>query len=328
MNSDITDTRPFLTPEARALYLRILSGRDTAPADSPALDQLLGVRLIAPDPHRPHHYQAQDVQAAVQRWQSSLQTMAGQLLAEATSIPAQLRELTTAYELVHPSRAAAGVDYVTGYEAINERLGPLLASCTQELLTAQPTGPRPAHMLALSYQRDLAVLRRGAKMRTIYLPTVRTDGPTSRWAETMTEEGARIRTSSDFTRVIIIDSRVVVTAVLTPWEGPAPAPDRAMFVTDEGLVRHFVAVFERDWGHALPWDGTRGQAEVEVTQIQRDILQRLAAGDEQDAAAEALGVTRRTVSTHLGRLRKATGAQSLPQLLYWWGTRGDLHQQV
>ncbi|OKI22182.1 LuxR C-terminal-related transcriptional regulator [Streptomyces sp. CB03911] len=324
MNADIADSRPFLTPEARALYLQILSGRDTAPADSPALDQLLGVRLVALDPHRPGRYQAQDVQAAVQQWQSSLQTMAGQLLAEATSIPVQLRELTTAYELAHPSREAAGVDYVTGYEAINERLGPLLAGCTQELLTAQPTGPRPAHMLALSYQRDLAVLRRGATMRTIYLPTVRTDGPTSRWAETMTEEGAQIRTSTDFTRVIVIDSRVVVTSVLAPWEGPEPAPDRAMFIVDDGLVRHFKATFERDWRRAAPWDGTRGDvAGAEMTQIQRDILRRLAAGDEQDAAAQALGVTRRTVSAHLARLREATGTRSLPQLLYWWGTQGE-----
>ncbi|MFI6446593.1 hypothetical protein [Kitasatospora sp. NPDC050543] len=317
---DISDSRPFLTPAAKRLYLRILSGRETAPPESPALDQLLGVRLVAPDPHRAGHYQAQDVQAAVQQWQASLQTMAGQLLAEARSIPAQLRELSSAYQVAHPGGSGSGsLEYVTGFEAINARLEPLVTSVTQELLTAQPTGPRPAHILAMSYQRDLGVLRRGASMRTIYLPSVRKDGPTARWAQTMTDEGAEIRTSYEFQRAIIIDRRVAVTSVLTPWEGPGPEPDRALFCFDEGLVRLLVASFERDWARSEPWDGT--DPGVELTELHQDILRRLAAGDEQDEAAVALSISRRTISNRLAELRRKTGCQTVAQLLYWWARR-------
>lgn len=309
----------MLTPTARDLYLRILAGRETAPSAGADLQLLIASHLVAPDPHRPGHYEALDVDVVVQQWQTSLQTMAGRMLAEAQSVPAQLRELSDAFRRAHPARRAA-IDYVAGTSTINERLARLVSTCTEDLLTAQPSGARPAHVLAASYQRDLGVLERGAKMRTIYLPAVRHDGPTARWARTMTEQGAQIRTSRQFGRVIIVDRRVAVTPVLARGEGDQGAIDRAAFITDETMVQLLVAAFDRDWERAESWDGA--DAGVEITKTQCDILNCIARGLEQDETAEELQMSRRTVTNRLAELRIATGSQNLSQLMHWWGRHG------
>ncbi|MEV7770609.1 hypothetical protein [Kitasatospora sp. NPDC086791] len=320
-NSGVSESRLFLTPAAKALYLRVLTAEEPSPPPSPEREQLLGVGLIAPHPHREAEYVALDVQETVRDWQGNLQAMASQLLLEAQSVPSQLRDLLTAWQRVHPSRPGVGVEYVTGYEAINRALTPLLDSCQKELLTAQPTGPRPAEMLALSYQRDLAVLGRGARMRTIYLPSVRSDGPTCRWAQTVTEQGAQVRTSVDFNRAIIIDRRVAVVSVLTPWEGDGRAPDRAMFVTDEGLVALFGSIFERDWVRAQIWDGSRQDA-PRLTDGHQRILVGLSQGKEYDEIAEELAISKRTVASRVAELRSLTGSANVVQLVYWWARNG------
>ncbi|MFI2612032.1 hypothetical protein [Kitasatospora sp. NPDC018619] len=319
MESDTVDGRLFLIPEAVDLYLKILSGAELSPPPSPARDQLISVGLIAPEPGRPDRMQALDVDAAVRQWQSSLVQMAAGMLSEAQSFPTQLAGMASAYRAAHPGRSVSpGVEIITGLKAINERLETLVNSCTRELLTAQPTGPRRAELLALSYQRDLGVLKRGAALRTIYLPSVRADGPTARWALTMTERGAQIRTGRTFGRAIVIDRRAAVVPVLEPWSSTEVAPDRAAVVTDEVLVALVCASFERDWAHSEPWGGAQ---EMELLPIHTGILSCLARGLEQDETAAQLEVSRRTVTSRLSELKVMASVTTVPQLLYWWARR-------
>ena len=316
---DNEDARLLLTPTSRDLYLRILAGAEIPSRPGADLQLLVSSHLIAPDLHRPGQYEALDVDLVVQQRQASLQTMASRMLTEAQSVPTQLRELSDAYRRAHPTRQPT-VEHLAGTASINDRLTQLVNDCTEELLTAQPGGPRRAHVLAASYQRDLGVLGRGATMRTIYLPTVRQDDPTARWARTMSEQGAQIRTARKFGRVIIVDRRVAITPVLARGEQDAGAIDRAAFITDETVVQLLVAAFERDWERAEPWSGE--DPGVAVTDAQREILDCLGRGLEQDQAAEVLGISRRTVTNRLAELRQAARVETLGQLLFWWGRHG------
>ncbi|MGV9271348.1 hypothetical protein ACWDRR_42675 [Kitasatospora sp. NPDC003701] len=260
-----------------------------------------------------------DVDGAVQYWQASLIKMAGSFLAEAQSVPYQLTEMASAYRAARPeSSRRTGIEFLSGLDVINDRLEALVNSCTRELLTAQPSGPRPADLLAVSYQRDLGVLKRGARMRTIYLPTVRSDGPTARWATTMTEQGAEIRTGRTFGRAIIVDRRAAVIPVLDPWTVQEVAIEKAVVVTSETLVAAVVGSFERDWAHSEAWDGA---PEPELLAIHAGILACLARGMEQDGAAAELGVSRRTVTNRLAELKTMTRSETVAQLLYWWAKR-------
>lgn len=320
MKPDIATTRPVLTSAAKALYRRLLSG-DTQHEHTAALQQLIDAHLAAPAPLRAGHFQALDATAAMQRLQEQLRLTATAALHDAALVPGQFHDLTTAYQMANPGRTGGCHEYVTGGEEINSRLEVLISTCTTELLTAQNSGPRSAETLAKSYSRDIGVLGRGAKMRTLYLPSVRNDGPTARWAQTMTEQGAQIRTSTLFGRAIIIDRRVALIPVLTPWEGPGDEPPRAIFVTDEGAVRVHAAHFERDWERAQPWDGSMTGITIQATH--RAVLACLSRGLDQTEITAELGVSKRTVAAWVAELKEITGCRSVGQMMFWWATRQD-----
>ncbi|KDN83495.1 helix-turn-helix transcriptional regulator [Kitasatospora cheerisanensis] len=293
----------------------------------PALDSLIALRLAAPDPLRPGHYTALDATAAALQMQLHLQNLGGRYLAQAAAVVGEMGDLIGAYQLARPAAGAGAIEYITGLDVIQDRLTPLLEGCRESLFTAQPNGARPAAQLALSYQRDLAVLQRGVQMRTVYHCSVRQHEPTARWAATVSVHGAEVRTvtSRGYPRTVIIDSRVAITTVLTPWEGDGPEPDRALLITDEGVVRALSSVFGLLWDAAQPWDGT---LLVEVTPTQKAILAGLAAGHGAEQIGRVLGVTRRTVTNHLEPIRQALNIESIPQLTYWWGRNEDNYQHV
>ncbi|MCG6498892.1 hypothetical protein [Kitasatospora sp. A2-31] len=305
----------------RDLYLGILSGKHTDPAPCPELDQLVATHLVAPDTGRPGNYVALDPLSALRDRRTELLRAAGDLIAEAQILPVQVSALAAAYQAAHSggsSHQRGGVEILTGKAAINERLEGLINTCERELLTAQQTGPRPADLLAVSYQRDLGVLRRRAAMRTIYLPSVRTHAPTARWAQTMTEQGAQVRTGKAFGRAIVIDRQVAFVAVLDPWTGEEISKEQAAVVTDPAMVAAVAAGFERDWARAEPWDGT---TEAALLPVHLGILRCLARGLDQDDAAAELNISRRTVNNRLAELRRIAGAATVAQLLYWWARR-------
>ncbi|MFG2913378.1 hypothetical protein ACGF0D_10865 [Kitasatospora sp. NPDC048298] len=319
--SDVEVGQNLLSCEARELYRELLGG-STAPRPGNPLDELLVLRLAAPDPHRPGHYIALNATSSALHWQTHFQNLADRFLSRAASVTEEMNDLVGAYQLAQPATGGA-IEYLAGLGVIQDRLTPLLAGCEKELFTAQPNGPRPAAQLALSYQRDIDALSRGVKMRTIYHYTARADEPTARWAGTVSLHGAQVRTVTQrFPRTVIIDRRVAVTAVLTPWEGQGPPPDeRALLITDAAVVQWLATTMDLLWGSAMPWSGG---AFVEITPMQKAILEGLVRGDGLEVIGRSLGVSRRTVSTHLDPLREAAGVESLPQLTYWYG-RHEAH---
>lgn len=320
VKQDITTSRPVLTSAAKILYRRLLAG-DCRHEHSTALQQLIDAHLAAPDPVLPGHYQALDATAAMHRLQAQLQLAATSALHDAALLPGQFHDVTTAYQAANPGRSGTCHEYVVGDSEINSRLEVLVGSCTSELLTAQNRGPRSAELLAKSYSRDIGVLARGARMRTLYLPSVRNDGPTARWAQTMTEQGAEIRTSTMFGRTIIIDRRVALVPMLAPWEGPGNEPPRAIFLKDEGIVRVIVAAFERDWQRAEPWDGSMTGITIPATH--RSVLECFSRGLDQTEIASELGMSKRTVAGWVAELKEITGCRTVAQLMFWWAARQD-----
>ncbi|MFE6500799.1 hypothetical protein [Kitasatospora sp. NPDC057738] len=319
--SDVSSGQNLLSWEAKELYRALLGGQASPQPGNP-LDELLTMRLAAPDPNRPGHYIALNAATSALHWQTHLQNLAGRYLSQAASVTQEMSDLVGAYQLAQPDTGGA-IEYLAGLDVIQDRLTPLLAGCKKELFTAQPNGPRPAAQIALSYQRDLDVLARGVKMRTIYHYSARSDEPTARWAETVTLHRAEVRTVTQrFPRTVIIDRRVAVTAVLTPWEGQGAPPDeRALLISDEAVVQWLATMMDLLWGSAMPW---RGGAFVEITPMQKAILGGLVRGEGLEVIGRALGVSRRTISTHLDPLREAVGVESLPQLTYWYG-RHEAH---
>jgi sugar-specific transcriptional regulator TrmB len=327
--SDMTgrlDPRRFAVPEARRLFARILTNSDGI-APSPELRQLLELGLITPDARRPDRYIALDPREAIARLRTDYRAEARELLAAADELPSQYQELIRAYQAAHPATAGAtAVEYVVGIDAIEDRQTSLLAACRKSLITCQPHGPRRPELLALSYRRDLEILARGATMHTLYRSTVRRDEATANWARTMTGQGAEIRTLVEgFQQAVIIDQHIAVLQVLTPWEGDEPAPARALFVFDEGLVRFITAGFWRDWARARPWAGEITR-DIDLDDEQGAILRQLAAGLDVGEIADGLQVTDRTIRMRVAEMRALADVPTTPALLYWWAKRDEPRQ--
>ncbi|MFF1788296.1 hypothetical protein ACFVX9_17785 [Kitasatospora sp. NPDC058243] len=291
------------------LYQDIAAGRNTAPGPSAELDELLGLQLITPDAGRPGHYQTLSPADVALKLQQHFLRLGTQHLAQAAAMPSLFEPLILSYRATHPGSDGA-IEYVATKQEMQERLGPIIENCREELLTAQPSGARPPAMLAMSYQRDLGVIERGAKMRTIHRSSARWHGPTASWTATMTSYGAEVRTLASevgFPRTVVVDRRIAVIE--------SPDPERALLIRDEALVAYIRRSWLRDWDSALPWDGA---PLPDVTAMQHDILSQLAQDVTLEAIATGRGVSRRWISMQLEPLKESVGAKSLHSLLYWW----------
>jgi DNA-binding CsgD family transcriptional regulator/sugar-specific transcriptional regulator TrmB len=315
-----------LSTEAQALY-GLLARQEPAPETAEtALDELLGYGLVLPHPHGPTsdgraRFITRDPSEVLAEKRDRIYRQIGSVMAEVTAMPEHLRPLAAVYQGAAADLMRGAVEYISGIEKINGRLSEIIAGAAEELLTAQPDGPRPAEMLALSLPRDRAALQRGVTMRTLYRTSVRSDGPTARWATQITGDGAEVRTLAEaFMRAIIVDRRVAVVTDLTEHT-PGTDPVRALILHDPGVVHYAVAMFERDWARASTWRGHETPAEVGLTELQTSVLRLLVSGQGQSSIAKTLEVSSRTVHAQIADLKRISGANSLAQLGYWWAKR-------
>lgn len=304
----------LLSEEARRLYLdAVRSGgipfaqtQGDSKAAS-ALRELLHLGLLVPDIDDRSRCVAVDPQRLSARLSHMWQTKALELLVRSLSLSSELRDVVEAFH--YPVQDGGAIEYVQGKVLINQRLDHLVAQSSEEILTAQPGGARPAEALARSYHRDLEVLHRGASMRTIYQPSARYSGPTREYVDAITRAGGQVRTLDEsFTRLIVVDRR---TAVI-PVEGDLGV---AAFIHDTAVVTFLVQeVFERDWDRAIAFDGSRSVPQRVVSRLRREIARLMLQGQGQRVIARRLGLSERTVARHLAEMREEYDADTLFQL--------------
>ncbi|MEV7022976.1 LuxR C-terminal-related transcriptional regulator [Kitasatospora sp. NPDC093558] len=302
------------TAAERALYLTAirqggyLRPDDLAATDRPTLADLVARGLLTPTATG---YTAVDPRCVGDRLGAELRTRATRLLVHAERLPAALAPLSHAYDATPRIASPTGeATYVEGNAIIRQRISELLSDCTVEFMAAQP-GPRPVEGLRMTLAQDLALLRRGCAMRTIYQPVAIADTDVMRQVALRAAQGAQVRILDEpCQRVLIFDHSVAV--VPTTEDGT-----RAAFVTEPATVAFLVAHFERDWVRATPADHDLNPPHANTVRIGR----LLARGLTQRAVATRLGLSERTVAAHISRLRDRYGAQTLFQL--GWQLRGD-----
>lgn len=317
----------MVSEEARRLYFAILHGTRVED-DCPALRELVEFGLVVPYPHgQDGVYLALDPREAGQTRRERLIQQAAGAMAEAAALPGRLRDLEIAYQITAPEVELqhGAVEYVEGVEPINARISRFVASCRQEMLLAQPDGPRPAETLAMSQQRDRQALQRGVRVRTLYHASVRADSVTARWAAEMTAEGLQLRTLDErFTRALIFDRRMAVVQDYTPWDGPGEEPRRALIVHDEGLAQYVAQMFDRDWSRGAVWNGAEAALDQRLTDLQKSIMRHLATGASQSTVAAELDVSTRTIQNELNKMRLKLGFASTTQMAYALGRQEAL----
>ncbi|MER5867413.1 helix-turn-helix domain-containing protein [Kitasatospora sp. NPDC002040] len=307
----------ILSPDARVLYLKAIqqNGRllrhDCTSEENSALTELLELGLLIPDSEEPGTFMAVDPSQLSASLSSAWQRQALDLLSRAAALPEDLNDLAEAFHT--PNQRGGAIEYVRGKALINQRLQQDTASGITEGLAMQPGGPRPPALLASSRERDLATLRQGATMRTIYNASTRYHQPTRDYVSILANEGWQFRTLDEpYARLIVVNRRFAVIPVVDD--------DLAAFIYDPAVV-NFLAeeVFERNWSRALDFDGDRTVPQQVVSRLRQTIIDLLLSGTNHRVIARRLGISERTLARHIAEMREDYNVDSLFQLGYVLG---------
>ncbi|MFJ6696329.1 LuxR C-terminal-related transcriptional regulator [Streptomyces sp. NPDC091272] len=205
------------------------------------------------------------------------------------------------------------VQVLSGESVIAAALEEAVQSCREELLTAQPNGGRSPELLAEALPRDLALAARGVKQRTLYQHTVRGHGPTLSYIERVVSAGAEVRTIDEvFERLIVCDSR---TAFMP---GPRDRRQSALVIRHPSIIEYLVKGFEQAWSRAAPVGEapSRLRPPPLTNETRRAVLRLMVEGYTDEAIAGRLGISRRTVGTHVQKTSEVLGSRSRAQLAY------------
>ncbi|WP_424187379.1 response regulator transcription factor [Actinokineospora sp. G85] len=179
-------------------------------------------------------------------------------------------------------------------------LDALLAEATAEVLVlsgqtaACPTGP--------ARRIDHHNLRRGVAYRVVVPDLARTAPGLGPRLVGLAAAGADTRTVPEVpTDVVVVDRE----AVILPNEATGVAVLRL-----PGVVDGMVGLFERVWATAVPLIATGVPGRSELTGRERALLELLAAGCTDDAAALKLEVSVRTVRRMVADITNRLGARS------------------
>jgi DNA-binding CsgD family transcriptional regulator/sugar-specific transcriptional regulator TrmB len=215
------------------------------------------------------------------------------------------------------------ITVLEGNARIHAALDVAVAEARTEVLTVQPGGSRPEHILSQALERSKPLIERGLAMRTLYQHTVRHSQSTFAYVDQMAGAKVEIRTLEQLIeRLIICDDTVAFI----------PAQDDnqiALELRHPGLVQYLIKVFEHLWQRATPlMDEVPYESTPEgITGVQRSIAKLLIEGHVDEAIARRLGMNVRTCRAHIAKLAAALGSGSRAQLGYLIAQSGILERE-
>lgn len=305
------------------LYVRVATeGYTPGDIDEDAVTHLLNAGLFreTPDGYLPVDPGAVGtrLQAGLHSRAASLNAQAAAMLQHAAEVPETLEPLLQAYECRAAGRAGL-IEHLQGTEVINARVAQVLDHASQEVLFAQPGQLRRPQKVSRATDRDLAVLQRGVKMRTIYSAETRLQADMDQIVEVKSGAGAEYRVLHEpFQRMFIIDRRIAVVPANNVLTTSSEA--LAQLVHDPVLAGFLADQFERDWRRAELWNPPEPSG---ITAAERQVLCGLALGGTQQSIAKDMGVSMRMGGKLIRRLKARYGVETLFQLGAAWRGHGE-----
>ncbi|WP_299541993.1 LuxR C-terminal-related transcriptional regulator [uncultured Streptomyces sp.] len=304
----------------RAAYQAIAAG------DPPETDvsRLLAVGLVTLGPHNgeQNRYIAHDPRMAARRLMGEAQALVTDTVARMAEIPA-IEELATDF-LENRWYGGPGSEFLDGPDEMNARIGEVLSDAMHrdgaDMLTAQPGAPvdRDPGVQRLGMERTSAALACGITVRSVYNGAAYHHPQSCSYLDDVTSAGAQVVTLEDpFPRMVIVGQ---ANLFIDNLANPA-GTNAGCHVTDRATVAWARHIFELAWERGTRWRAVRASPSV-LTARQRAILGVLEEGRSQKKVGPALGLAERTVTKELAAARAAAGAQSLYQLMAWWGREG------
>jgi hypothetical protein len=320
-----------LSPEDRELFERVatplyddlvtaggMAQDDPRLAEEPtasALALLLELGLLVLD-KRTQAYEAVDPSTVQSRVVSPMSQAGARMISESAGWANAFAPHSQAWRRA-PGTESGPFTHVHS-SAIDPFIAGLVAECEEEMLTAQPQTGRDAQTLQAAARRDVAMLERGTKMRTLYQHAARRSAITRDYVASVTERGGEVRTLDEFfNRLIIFDRRVAVI--------PGAHEDllTALAIREPSVVDYLVDVFERAWERGRPFTSKDSRMLKDIAAEQRSMtIRMLIQGHPDPASAKRLGVSPRTYAGYIADLKAEQDVETRFQLGYAMGKQG------
>ncbi|MFG1666907.1 LuxR C-terminal-related transcriptional regulator [Streptomyces sp. Y7] len=221
--------------------------------------------------------------------------------------------------LPQDSGQRSDIRYIHGLPDISEAINEALSGATREILTAQPDGSRPSGVLKDALESVRRHISAGAAMRTLYQHSTRFDEATKEYVREVTRLGASVRTLDEFfDRLVIVDDVAFIAA----------NEDRtsAAAVREPAVVRFLRDTFNRSWDRAQPFPfvphhAAKAADEV-IPAIRTSIKRLLIEGYPDKQIARRLGISERSLQTHIASMKQELGARNRLQMGYLLGRNG------
>ncbi|MFE5538764.1 LuxR C-terminal-related transcriptional regulator [Streptomyces sp. NPDC056492] len=208
------------------------------------------------------------------------------------------------------AHSSAGIEYLRGIESIREHLEVLNDQVRKEFLTFAPGGPQTPENMQASRPLNERLLGRGVRMRTIYLDSIRRDGPTLDHAMWLEDLGAQVRTVPTLPNRVIIYDREIALIAADSHDTAAGA----VVVHSPGMIALLCALFDTLWQTAEPLSAALPRSPQELSKQEMETLRLMAQGRTDESIAKSLGVStrtvRRTVTSLLARLEARSRLQA------------------
>ncbi|GAB2724331.1 LuxR C-terminal-related transcriptional regulator [Streptomyces bullii] len=218
----------------------------------------------------------------------------------------------------HPGGLGADEAYVTGQEAVTERLRELAGSAQTEWLAFIPGGGRTGSWLDAASALELQVRRRGVHSRTVYTDSIRGDARASRRAARCEKLGGPVRTVPSLpVHMFLVDRELALLPVDPddPWRSVTQ-------ITAPGVLAALSALFESVWENAVALGTDTEADEHGLSPQERELLRLLSRGLTDEAVRRRLGVSLRTVRRVVADLSARLGAESRFEVGYRAAKRG------
>lgn len=235
------------------------------------------------------------------RQEAALSSLEQQIAAGRQAVAA----MAAKYSASHALYTHRDIEELAGLDAVRTRIEEL-SGASDDLAAFVPGGPQPVSSLAASRQLDQEFLGRGARMRTIYLDSIRNDPQTSAYARWLVGLGAEVRTTATLPlRMVLYDMRIGLTPL-----NPDANELGALAIQDRGIMLALDALFELVWAGAHPFGEERPRTSDGLTSQERETIAMLNRGYTDEMVARKLGVSIRTCRRLMADLMDRLDARS------------------
>lgn len=216
-------------------------------------------------------------------------------------------DLAADFDSAHRGHLEGALDVAHGMEAVRARITALVSQARTEVVSMTLCGFGYVDPIALPRRADLADPAPGVRFRTVAADRARHDPLTLRHLRGVACDGADVRVTSDVPMSALVIDRMAAVFSL------APAARRhrvgAVVLRLPSVVVTTAELFEQVWSEATPLDETDGRECDTPDEREQLLLRLMLAGCTDEAAANRLNVSVRTVRRMVADLTERLGAR-------------------